>query len=557
MEDDRLRKLGPTLLALPVIGLVYLALAVKSAGRFRALGFVGVAGLIALALMTGSRPAPSTATVPSVPRLVAAQLLDAVVTDHGLTSPITIGFDAPMDGPSVAAALRMTPEAGVTFSWDSAGRTLSLAPVKAWAPDTLYTITVDATARASDGGALSSPVRVVILTAKAGTATLGPTMTIATRVAVDTAFAIHLDRTVTVDAVQAALQTDPPVAGTVTAGDASGDFLFTPDVPLAANTAYSLSLVGLVDSDGIPFASEPSIQVRTAVAPAVVRFRPLDGTKSVEPTAVLSVRFTDKMDRTTTGAAFGATASGKAVAGKVAWAESDHVLVFTPTSALPYGARVVMTVGATATSATRVPIAAGATASFTVKAKAVVVKTTTTKTTTVKTTGGTTTKPIPTPSGSGGTGGASGSWHSVEVYYLSLMNCTRTGGWVTSAGACSSPGGRDVAPLKLSPGISDTVSRPYAKLLATRNLCNHWYDGAPNDRLSRAGYTSYNWAENIGCENLSPSKAALGDHLFFQSEKSYNGGHYRNLMNPLYTEAGIGMWVDHGRVRLVIDFYRP
>ena len=557
MEDDRLRKLGPTLLALPVIGLVYLALAVKSAGRYRALGFVGVAGLIAVALMAGPRPAPSTAAAPSVPRPVAAQLLDAVVTGHGLKSPITIGFDAPMDGPSVAAALRMTPEAGVTFSWDSAGKTLSIAPVKAWAPDTLYTVTVDTTARAADGGALASPVRVVILTAKGGTATLSPTKTVAARVALDTAFAIHLDRAVAVDALQAALQTDPVIAGTVTAGGNAGDYLFTPDAPLAANTAYSLSLVGLADGDGIPFATDPTIQVRTVVAPAVVRFRPVDGTQNVDRAAVLSVRFTDRMNRRTTAAAFGVTAGGKAVAGKVVWAESDHVLVFTPTSALPYGAKVVMTVTATATSAAGVPIAEGATASVTVRAKPAVAKTvakTVTKTTTKSTS---TTKPIPIPTGSGGTGGASGSWHSVEVYYLGLMNCTRTGGWVTSAGACSSPGGRNVAPLKLSSGISNNVSRPYAKLLATRNLCNHWYDGAPNDRLRRAGYTNYNWAENIGCENLSPYKAALGDHLFFQSEKPYNGGHYRNLMNALYTEAGIGMWVDHGRVRLVIDFYRP
>jgi uncharacterized protein YkwD len=263
------------------------------------------------------------------------------------------------------------------------------------------------------------------------------------------------------------------------------------------------------------------------------------------------------MNHKTTAAAFKVTAGGKPVAGKVTWTESDHVLIFTPTSALPYGAKLVMTVAVSASSATRVPIARGATASFTVKAKPAAPKKTTTKKTTTKKTGGTTTKPIPHPGGSGGTGGVSGSWHSVEVYYLSLMNCTRTGGWVTSSGACSSPGGRNVAPLKLSSGISTNVSRPYAKLLASRNLCNHWYDGGPDHRLRRAGYTSYNWAENIGCEDLSPYKAALGDHLFFQSEKPYNGGHYVNLMNALYTEAGVGMWVDHGRVRLVIDFYRP
>jgi len=76
-------------------------------------------------------------------------------------------------------------------------------------------------------------------------------------------------------------------------------------------------------------------------------------------------------------------------------------------------------------------------------------------------------KAAPTTSATaGGTAVGGGNWASVETYYLGLMNCTRTGGWVTSTGHCSSPGGRNVAPLKLSTGISSKVSRPYAKKLA-------------------------------------------------------------------------------------------
>ena len=119
----------------------------------------------------------------------------------------------------------------------------------------------------------------------------------------------------------------------------------------------------------------------------------------------------------------------------------------------------------------------------------------------------------------------------MEAYYLKLMNCTRTGGWVTSKGSCSSPGGRAVAPLSLSGPISARVSRPYAKLLATRGICNHFIGGNPGDRLERAGFSSYRWAENLGCRSGNPYSAVLGSHLFFQSEKPYNGGHYRNLMN--------------------------
>ena len=135
---------------------------------------------------------------------------------------------------------------------------------------------------------------------------------------------------------------------------------------------------------------------------------------------------------------------------------------------------------------------------------------------------------------------------------LSFLN-----GWVTSTGSCSSPGGRNVAPLALSSSISSKVARPYAKLLATRGLCSHFIGGNPGDRLRRAGFSSYRWAENLGCRTGNPYSAVLGSHRYFQSEKSYLGGHYVNMMNAKYDRAGIGVWVSGGRVRLVVDFYHP
>ena len=147
----------------------------------------------------------------------------------------------------------------------------------------------------------------------------------------------------------------------------------------------------------------------------------------------------------------------------------------------------------------------------------------------------------------------------MEAYYLKLMNCTRTGGLVTSSGACSSPGGRNVAPLKLDAGISATVARPYARLLATGNLCSHFVGGNPGDRLRRAGYAASAWAENLGCRSGDPYGAVLASHLFFQSERSWSppGGHYTNLMSTKFDRVGIGVWVSSGRVRLVVDFYHP
>jgi len=43
--------------------------------------------------------------------------------------------------------------------------------------------------------------------------------------------------------------------------------------------------------------------------------------------------------------------------------------------------------------------------------------------------------------------------------------------------------------------------------------------------------------------------------VFFQSEASYKGGHYRNIMNSYFHRAGVGVWVANGCTRVVIDFY--
>ena len=153
-------------------------------------------------------------------------------------------------------------------------------------------------------------------------------------------------------------------------------------------------------------------------------------------------------------------------------------------------------------------------------------------------------------------------WYTVETFYLKLVNCTRTGGWVLSDGTCRGYGSghysRYVKPLVLSLGISDRVSRPYAKLLATRGICSHFADHDPGYRLRRAGYTHWTWGENIGCRDgySTPKAAVLASHLAFQREKSTNGGHWKNIKNATYLSIGIGVWRYGTRTRLVTDFYR-
>jgi hypothetical protein len=152
-------------------------------------------------------------------------------------------------------------------------------------------------------------------------------------------------------------------------------------------------------------------------------------------------------------------------------------------------------------------------------------------------------------------------WYSTERYYLGLVNCTRTGGWVLSDGTCKGYGSGHysayVAPITYLWGLSDKVSRPYAKVLVTKAMCTHFLNGGPGDRLRAAGYTRWAWGENIGCRDgyATAKSAVLASHLHFQAEKSTNGGHWKNIKNPRYHWIGIGIWRSSTRTRLVTDFY--
>jgi len=343
---------------------------------------------------------------------------------------------------------------------------------------------------------------------------------------------------------------DPTADRAESAPSIAQTFLFVPAGPLTPGTTYQLSLAGLVDADGAGVEAA-NATIRTTRAPAVVRFRPNDGTTAFDRYSNISVRFTTAMDHAATKAAFSVRVKGHPVAGKVTFAEGSTVLLFDPTKSLPGGAAVVLSVAATATSAHGVPLARASSATIHTKAAYHAPVHRAPAPATHHTSGGSSSGS--SSSGGGAVGG--GSWGAVETYYLRLMNCTRTGGWVTSSGSCSSPGGRNVAALRLDSGISSHVSRPYAKRLAVHNQCDHFIGGNPGDRLRAAGYTSYRWAENLGCRSGNPYSAVLGSHLFFQSERSYSGGHYVNMMNSAYNRVGIGVWVYAGRVRLVIDFY--
>jgi hypothetical protein len=550
-----LRKAIAGVLGLPVIVATYVALLARRPTALSTTAVAAIVGLLTIAAMSGTAP-PITAykTIPVDPH-AAARMASSVVTDFGIHQTVRIDFSAAMDRASVEAALRVSPAAAPALSWLDEGRSLRIAPSGAWAPSRFYTVTIGREARDAAGTPLAEPLRVIFFTrdrptvelamtdlADEGTARPGSTLE------------LRFSRPVDPTSVARALRVTPATAGRLVAtadpGQAGAErFLWVPDAPLAPGTPIAFHLAASVgDADGLRLAAPAHLSATVAARPRVVRSRPAKGGQGVDRDQTISVRFSEKMDRRTTQAAL--SVSGlDTKKGRFRWAEGDTVLIFDPSTTYAYGAAVTIKVAGSARSSAGVPLADDSAAvafrsAFRVEPKPTAPARPTTK-----------------PPVSGGGSTSSAPWLSVEKYYLGLVNCTRTGGWVQSDGSCAGYGsGRYstyVAPLSLSAGISSRVARPYAKYLANGDICSHYADGDPGGRLNRGGYSSYRWGENLGCRSGNPYSAVLASHLFFQSVESANSGHWRNIKDARFSVVGIGIWVASGRVRLVSNFYHP
>ena len=556
------------ILAVPVLAAVYLSLVLRRGPATRIALTMGVGGIVlvaAVGIPSGTIGAPPATQAP----LAASALGPVVATGRGLTSALVVEFDSAMDTASVAGAVGVDPEAEVRLGWSDDGRRLSVEPVGRWRPATLYTVTVGTTARDQEGRALAAPLRAGFLTRAATTATLAVVDSLPSGVALDSSIVISFDRPVPIQGVLRAFLISPAVEGEiVVATDGPDDsdpsladfFVWQPSDLLASSTRYTVSLAdGLVDADGAAVAVAGPLAFTTTTAPSVVRFRPRSGTEDVARNVPVSVRFTAPMDRASTKDAFSVEVNGKEVPGSADFAEDDTVLVFDPSANFPYGATVVMRVGGRALGADGTPIDRARAVGFTVVEEPEPEPEPEPGPGAAPPPGGGATveptprpTPVPRP--------ASSSWVAAEKYLLTLLNCTRGGGWVLADGSCSDPGGSGIPALKYHAGISDEVARPYAKKLATNGVCSHFYGGDPGDRLRAAGYTGYQWAENIGCRYFAdPRDAAVSLVRFFQSEKDWSpvGGHYINMMSRKFTHAGIGLWVSGGNLNFVINFYTP
>ncbi len=496
-----------------------------------------VASLLLLALPTKQVAGEQLPTfAPLAPQADAHPSQSSLALD----APFEVQFTKPMNEASVEAALKIQPAVDVKLQWDATSQALSIVPVSHWEPYTNYLVDISNAATDQEGLSLATEIHTSFQSGSPTAGTLSATLVVDDQIAPTTAFQLTFTRPVKLSTVMTRLGISPQVDVSIVGDDptdaASQVFTMTPKQPLASKMTYLVSMAdGGADSTGTVLQPVAPLQVQTMETPKVVRFRPQGGTITYDTNQPVSVRFTVPMDTKATAAAFSVTVGGRAVAGSLYWAEGDTVLVLTPRYSFKVGTTVVARVSTAARSAGGLHVSAAASATFTVS------------------------KPRATAlPWTGGIASSTSPWYRSEVYYLSLMNCTRTGGWVTGGATCSTQTHHTLPAqgrLYIDAGISNKVARPYAKYMADNRVLNHYMNGTtPHSRLCAQGYCGGSWGENIASPGNSGQGGMIDIEVFFQNEYWCRCEHYANIMSPYYNRAGIGVWASKS-VRVVIDFY--
>jgi hypothetical protein len=511
--------------------------------------FGGAVMMAVAAMLVGLPDNPVAARpVPYVAPLAPQASAQGKDSSLPLDVPLQIHFTKPMNEATVQSALTITPQVGVAFNWDALGQDLALTPDPHWEPSTDYTVQVSANASDHEGLGLTAPILTSFRSGPLTSGQITATKTVGGLAAPTTTFQVTFTRPVKLATVLLRLAIDPPVDATIQGDDptdaVSQVFTLTPKQALATNTPYS---VGFVDggTDAAIAALQPiaPLDITTLQAPSVVKVTPQNGTFSYDTNQVISVVFSVPMDEHS-ATSLSVRSNGRPVAGSTVWTQDDTVLVFTPRRSYSLGSSISVRVAASARSSGGLTMKDAVNSTF-------VVTTPRGRRSFGKITG---TK-IPWI---GGIASTSAPWHSAEMYYMSLLNCTRTGKWVTASGLCSSQTHHTLPAQPALPfrsDIADGVARPYARELAIRNALTHTLDGTTiHTRMMAAGIYPSTWGENISSPGNASSSGMIAAELFFQGEYWNRGGHYANIMNPRYRSVGVGVWQQSGRTRVVIDF---
>lgn len=161
-----------------------------------------------------------------------------------------------------------------------------------------------------------------------------------------------------------------------------------------------------------------------------------------------------------------------------------------------------------------------------------------------------------------GTGISASTEDDLQAFALSLVNCTRGGGWVRGNGTCDERPSKKYRstkrkPLELSERISEKVAEVLAVVCARKRDCDHSWARGYKARFRSIGVRSY-VGEALGYGWWgSARKTIISSFRRMQAEKingSWNRWHWRYIKEPDFERVGIGIAKRGDYTIIVYDF---
>ncbi|GAP15444.1 large extracellular alpha-helical protein [Longilinea arvoryzae] len=293
-------------------------------------------------------PTPTTTPpteLPATPVAAAKPLPAAVVetdplpnSDLSVDGALTVYFNQPMQRASVEGALRTEPVMAGKFEWPDPS-TMRFIPDQALPPDTPITLTIEDSATAANGLAMSSPVSYEFQTAPYLTVTerlprpestdIDPTSAV---VATFNLPVVALGET---SAAPDAFIIDPPVEGRGEWLNTS-TYIFYPDPAMQGGVKYTITLApDLKSQSGSPWSSDASLNWSfTTALPQLVNLEPASGTELGLDTPI-TLTFNQPVDRASVEANLKFTPQGgDPIPGSLKWSEDATQVTYTPAEML-------------------------------------------------------------------------------------------------------------------------------------------------------------------------------------------------------------------------------
>lgn len=165
-----------------------------------------------------------------------------------------------------------------------------------------------------------------------------------------------------------------------------------------------------------------------------------------------------------------------------------------------------------------------------------------------------------------GTGISASTEDDLQRFALSLVNCTRTGGWVRSNGTCDKKPSKKYRStrrkaLKLSERISEKVAEPLAVRCAKARRCSHSMGASYRTRFRRVGITTRHIGEALGYGSRDVKRTIISSFRIMQNEKLKASGrwgrwHWRYIKDPDFRRVGIGIAKRGSYAVIVYNFAR-